>query len=146
LQGQLESIAVQTFTHWRRLVSDNGSTDNTREIITQFMVQNTRFNITVIDGPSQGFYQNFLSALRHDMCSDCMVAFCDQDDVWLPDKLERAVRHLGCDKPRTYGSVVQMVDADLNLMSQTPAPARTVDFANLLVENCIVGNSLQRYY
>lgn len=142
LQSQLESIVAQTFTHWQLLISDDGSTDNTREIITQFMEQNTHFNITVIDGPSQGFCQNFLSALRHDMCSGCMVAFCDQDDIWLPDKLERAVRHLGGDKPRAYGSVVQMVDADLNLMSQTRAPARTVDFANLLVENCIVGSSL----
>jgi glycosyltransferase involved in cell wall biosynthesis len=142
LQDQLNSIAAQGFSHWRLLISDDGSSDNTRDIVTEFTMQNPDLDITVIDGPERGFCHNFLSALRHDLCRDCMVAFCDQDDVWLPDKLERAMQHLGGGKPRAYGSVVQMVDVDLKPLSQSPAPERIVDFANLLVENCIVGNSL----
>jgi glycosyltransferase involved in cell wall biosynthesis len=142
LNAQLDSLLKQTFTDWRLLVSDDGSTDQTCEMIRKFATQNPDRDIKLIDGPAQGFASNFLSALRHEMCCECMVAFCDQDDVWLPEKLERAVSHLQNDIPRAYGSVVQMVDADLNVLSQTPAPKYPVNFENLLVENCTVGNTV----
>ena len=142
LQAQLNSLLLQTCRAWRLLVSDDGSTDRTCDIIREFAAQNPNHEITLIDGPRQGFSQNFLSALRHDFCRDCMVAFCDQDDVWHPEKLERAIPHLQTDIPRAYGSVVQTVDANLNIKSQTPTPKHPVNFANLLVENCTVGNTV----
>jgi glycosyltransferase involved in cell wall biosynthesis len=142
LPAQLASLTAQTFTDWRLLASDDGSTDQTREVLHQFAAENPGRKIEIIDGPAQGFAQNFLSALQHEMCRDCLVAFCDQDDVWHPEKLERAVPHLQNDTPRSYGSVVQMVDGDLNVLSQTPVPKFPVDFANMLVENCTVGNSV----
>lgn len=142
LSAQLDSLNAQTFANWRLLVSDDGSTDQTREVLHQFAINNPDREIKIIDGPAQGFAQNFLSALRHEMCRNCLVAFCDQDDVWHSEKLERAILHLENDLPRAYGSVVQMVDGDLNVLSQTPAPKFSVNFANLLVENCTVGNSV----
>lgn len=142
LQAQLDSLLGQTLTDWRLLISDDGSSDRTREIIHRFATQNPNCDIKLIDGPGQGFARNFMSALHHEMCRDCIVAFCDQDDVWHPQKLERAVVHLENDIPRAYGSVVQMVDADMNILSQTPAPQTLVDFGNLLVENCTVGNTV----
>jgi glycosyltransferase involved in cell wall biosynthesis len=142
LQAQLNALIAQTFTDWRLLISDDGSTDQTCEIIRQFQVDHPEYDIRLIDGPRQGFGKNFLSALRHDLCRDCMVAFCDQDDVWHPQKLERAVAHLQNDIPRAYGSVVQMTDVDLNVMSQTTAPKYPVTFTNLLVENSTVGNTV----
>jgi glycosyltransferase involved in cell wall biosynthesis len=142
LAAQLDSLNAQTFTNWRLLVSDDGSTDQTREILHQFAMRNPDREVKIIDGPAQGFAQNFLSALQHEMCRDCLVAFCDQDDVWHAEKLERAIPHLDNNLPRAYGSVVQMVDGDLNVLSQTPAPQYPVNFANVLVENCTVGNSV----
>jgi glycosyltransferase involved in cell wall biosynthesis len=142
LHAQLNSLIAQTFTDWQLLISDDGSSDQTHQIIRQFQVDNPTYNITLIDGPRQGFCQNFLTALGHELCRDCTVAFCDQDDVWHPEKLERAVAHLQNDIPRAYGSVVQMTDGDLNVVSETPVPKYPLNFANLLVENCIVGNTV----
>jgi len=144
LQDQLDSIAAQDYTNWRLLISDDGSSDQTCEIVDRFIALNPTLNIERISGPKQGFCKNYLTALCHYKDND-LVAFCDQDDVWLSNKLDRAVSffvNATDDIARVYGGVVQMVDANLNETRQTQPPRRSVDFANLLVENCIVGNTL----
>jgi hypothetical protein len=74
-----------------------------------------------------------------------MVAFCDQDDVWMPDKLERAVARLSAKQelqPVAYGSLVKVVDEELSPMYVTKEPKLPLSFANLLVENVISGNTI----
>lgn len=68
-------------------------------------------------------------------------AFCDQDDVWLPDKVERAARALErCDRntPALYCSRVEYVDESLRHLGFSRIPKR-IGFANALVENVAAG-------
>ncbi len=97
LPDQLDSIARQSHRDWRLFVSDDGSTDATRAILSDFARQHP---VTVVSGPALGCAAaNFLSALCHPDLPAGPVALADQDDVWLDGKLARAFRRLGPTKP-----------------------------------------------
>ena len=93
LSEQLESIDNQTHKNWRLVISDDGSSDNTLTIAKQFQDKWGSDRLEIRQGPQQGFCQNFLSMACDNTIRAGLYAFSDQDDIWMPDKLERAVRY-----------------------------------------------------
>lgn len=87
--GQLESIAQQTLLPAEVLVSDDGSTDATIELVKAFAAD-APFPLLLHTNPTRlGYAENFLAAAGR--ANGDVIAFCDQDDVWLPDKLASAL-------------------------------------------------------
>ena len=87
LAEQLESIARQTEPPAELVVCDDGSADATLEILEDFAAR-ARFPVRIHRNPENlGFADNFLRTAS--LCRESLVAFCDQDDVWLENKLER---------------------------------------------------------
>lgn len=87
LEAQLESIAQQTRLPDQLVISDDASTDETLAVLEQFKAE-APFPVQILaDGERRQFGRNFLNALSK--CTGDYIAFCDQDDVWLPQKLER---------------------------------------------------------
>lgn len=85
LLEQLLSIAAQSHTPHELVVTDDGSTDRTVEIAENF-ARTARFPVHVCKNEvNLGFGANFLKAAF--LAQGDWIAFCDQDDVWLPDKL-----------------------------------------------------------
>lgn len=85
LREQIDSLLAQSCQDWHLYVHDDGSTDQTVEIVSSYVRQHPD-KITLLDYPSQGgACQNFLSMLKHVEAPYYM--FCDQDDVWLPEKI-----------------------------------------------------------
>jgi len=114
LQEQLESYRNQTYSNWQLYVSDDHSTDNTVEIVRRFAstVSNT---VDVRYGMQEGYVQNFLSLVLDPIIQAQYFAYSDQDDIWLPDKLERAVAwHESAlqDRPALYCGRVRLITAD----------------------------------
>jgi glycosyltransferase involved in cell wall biosynthesis len=88
LAEQLESIAQQTLAPHELVVSDDGSTDSTLEIVEAF-AHRAPFPVRSERNLARlGFADNFLTAAG--LCEGELIAFADQDDVWLSTKLERA--------------------------------------------------------
>lgn len=86
LYQQLKSIENQTYPVSDVVIRDDGSTDSTLDIINEFQRRGT-LNITVIQNSKNlGVIKNF--ELTIGMCTGEFVALADQDDVWLPQKLE----------------------------------------------------------
>ena len=86
LEEQLNSFLTQTRLPVELVVSDDGSTDDTLAIIAAF-AQRAPFAVRVLEKNARlGFADNFLFAASQ--CRGDLVAFSDQDDVWLPGKLE----------------------------------------------------------
>jgi glycosyltransferase involved in cell wall biosynthesis len=136
---QLQSIEAQTLPAAQITVRDDGSTDGS-EVLVQGWAEG-RSNVRQLQGPRLGAANSFLALL--DGCGDeCdYFAFADQDDVWLPDKMERAVTRLsGVDgeEPAMYCSRAEYVGEDLEHIGYSRIPKR-VDFANALVENIAIG-------
>ncbi|MBQ9827389.1 MAG: glycosyltransferase family 2 protein [Lachnospiraceae bacterium] len=84
----LRSIEAQTFEDWRLIVSDDGSTDATVDIVREFMERMPEGRVElVVNVPGTGSARdNFMKALI--LCSGDYTMFCDQDDVWLETKIE----------------------------------------------------------
>ena len=85
LDAQLRSIAEQTLLPAEIVISDDGSTDGTAAVVEAF-ASATALPVRFIRQPvNLGVTQNFSAALA--LCQSELIALCDQDDVWLPDKL-----------------------------------------------------------
>ncbi len=90
LQEQLESLAGQTLVPDELVVCDDQSSDATVEILHRFALR-APFPVHVrVNDERLGWRGNFVEATG--LCSHDLVAFCDQDDVWYPGKLETIVR------------------------------------------------------
>jgi glycosyltransferase involved in cell wall biosynthesis len=92
LSQQLESFLGQTRLPDELCISDDGSTDRTREIINAFAAT-APFPVKSVLNPIRGgVNKNFENAVSH--CSGDVILFSDQDDVWLPPHIENLVAPL----------------------------------------------------
>jgi len=145
LRQQLESIAAQTHDDWSLWVSDDYSSDNTREIVEEF-ARSVPQRVNLVDGPGRGVAANFIFLLNHPELDLHPTALADQDDVWLPDKLERAVASLK--QRRDHGSptlicgATRVVGKDLEPLKQPATRLRQPSFRNALVETIAGGNTM----
>jgi glycosyltransferase involved in cell wall biosynthesis len=86
LRDQLDSILKQTLLPYEVVACDDGSTDSTLDILSDF-AQRARFPVRIIRNEQRlGVRANFARA--NSECRGDYVAPCDQDDVWLPERLE----------------------------------------------------------
>jgi len=101
LEEQLHSIVMQTSVCVRVFISVDASTDDTAEWCAAYVQQHAQATLLPPAGPFGGAAHNFFRLIRDVDFSDFdYVAFSDQDDIWYPDKLKRALSTLrtqGCD-------------------------------------------------
>ncbi len=145
LRAQLDSFAAQSHAHWSLIASDDGSTDESADIIQAFHKAHPAYPVTLRPGPRQGFVRNFLSLLRCAPPDTPFVALSDQDDVWFDDKLARAVRRLSDvarDVPALYCARTMICDRDLRPLGLSGAFRRAPDFRNALVQSIGGGNTM----
>ncbi len=109
IRQQIDSILAQTWQNWKLVIRDDGSTDQTGKILEEYCVADSR--IQVIYGENVGFCRSFYMALA--ACGeDGYYAFSDQDDIWKPEKLQRAVRWLQAkEKDETNAKQHQKTDS-----------------------------------
>lgn len=144
LQDQLDSYAKQTLLPALILVSDDGSTDATREILEQFSQAQPHLDVQVLEGPCRGVAQNFLYLLHQVPDHIDMVAFSDQDDIWLPEKLLRSAQMMGPENQATLycGRTLEwQAETDMRRLSQYRA-GHTTGFRHALVQNIAGGNTM----
>ncbi len=85
LREQLDSLAAQTYLPTELVICDDISTDETIDIVSNF-ASSAPFNVRIIINENRLFFQrNFVKAAAS--CSSELIAFCDQDDIWMPEKL-----------------------------------------------------------
>ncbi|MGI4764446.1 MAG: glycosyltransferase [Janthinobacterium lividum] len=82
---QLRSLAAQTLLPTELVVTDDGSTDETLHLLEAFAAT-APFPVRVHVNPKRlGYAANFMRCAG--LCTGSLIAFCDQDDIWNPDKL-----------------------------------------------------------
>ena len=147
LRDQLDSIAKQTYNKWTLIVSDDGSTDETVNIVNIF-AHNSQQSVKLMCGPCTGsLTDNFWHLIKHSPLqnSQDLYAFCDQDDVWFENKLERAVnwhlQHLE-DPLRLFCGRTKLVNDQLIPIGLSPSLSRPPSFGNALVQNISSGNTM----
>lgn len=123
LREQLESVVAQRGVTPRIIVRDDGSRDETPQILQEYWDRGyLEYKICRNIGPSASFMQQVFDAP-----ADSYYAFCDQDDVWLPEKLNVAVDRLASvpqDRPALYFSALIVVNERLQELGSIVAGLR----------------------
>lgn len=145
LPPQIGSIVQQSAHFWSLWVSDDGSTDNTLEVLSRYEVTVCADRLRLIKGPGAGFVRNFLSLVGNPEIQADYFCYSDQDDVWLPDKLEHAIAILQqypTDVPALYCSRTLIIDESGNERGQSLLDSANPSFANALIQNIGSGNTM----
>ena len=151
LEEQIESIFRQSYPNWRILARDDGSKDQTVKLLRQYADREPdRFQLLDDDIGNLGLVGNF-SRLAEQSDAD-YIAFCDQDDVWLEDKLSISMERMlaleaehGAGVPILAHTDLVTVDGALQTIDgsywhyQGLSPCFTADFRRLLVRNVVTG-------
>lgn len=122
LSQQLDSLYLQENVDFHILARDDGSKDGTLNLLRKY--SRDKGKMTIIEGDNVGAAVCFFKLIQYaveSMQKYDYYAFCDQDDVWYSDKLDRAVRCLGAsDNPlKLYFSMAKLCDANDNIIGLT---------------------------
>ncbi len=145
LKEQLDSILKQRDCGFNLWVSDDGSTDDTLRILKSYQSSWGTQSLSIEPGPQQGYAANFLSLASRASIEADYYAFADQDDIWEPDKLSRAIdklRLIDEDVPALYCARTRLIDQYGKGCGYTPIRRRRPSFANSLVQSLASGNSM----
>jgi glycosyltransferase involved in cell wall biosynthesis len=141
IDTQLESIFSQTYKNITVSVRDDGSSDDTINILNNYKrkFKNLKIKASNNVGPTESFFQ-----LLKDVDSDSLyVAFADQDDLWFDDKISKAIeciQDLDPCIPVLYCSNVSLTDSELNITKDRRWDKDLVhSFYNALLENFVQG-------
>jgi glycosyltransferase involved in cell wall biosynthesis len=139
LRVQLDSIREQTHGNWVCMISDDRSSDETFDRLTELTSGDPRF--VVSRSPDRlGFYRNFERALSMAPADADYVNLCDQDDRWHPAKLERLIDGMG-DAQLIY-SDARIVSPHGDLVRPSYWTERRnnyTNFGSLLLANSVTG-------
>lgn len=136
IEQQIESITNQTYSNIEIYVRDDGSKDNTVKILQDYEKQG---KIKLIKGENVGVVNSFYNCLKEAIDKGEIFAYCDQDDKWHEDKIERAVQALQKEEnniPVLYFSEFNYCDENLNFLNKSKLNKKGVSFRNSIVE-CI---------
>lgn len=151
IDEQLESYAAQTLLPMELVVTDDGSTDDTCERVERFAGR-APFPVRLFRNPERlNFRDNFMRAAS--LCEGRYIAYSDQDDCWLPTKLETGLRrlrqdgsalaihtaHIGDERLAVIGRLGQSIPGDgvLEPLSALPLPGGSYGFT-LLFERSLL--------
>lgn len=138
LRQQMDSILSQTYEPVTVLIRDDGSTDGTIDILEEY--QSKYKQIQYYQGKNVGPAASFFDLMLHADAAD-YYAFCDQDDVWQPKKIECAVKCLlhAKNEVALYCSNVELVNEQLETIAPISAAPRLISFGNAVVEGACTG-------
>ena len=149
LPEQLDSLAAQTHQNWVLIASDDGSTDDTLRVLKAYQAKWPDGKLIIKEGSKQGFCANFLSMACDPKVKADYYAFCDQDDVWLPNKLEVAVANIAAHQvhkdvtlPYLYCGRTTYVSEKLEPIGISPLFVFPAKFRNALVQSIAGGNTM----
>jgi len=151
IKNQIESIIAQNHDNWLLIVRDDGSCDQTCELLNNFSSADKRILVTPSQNKNIGVVQSYLQLLQHS--SSPYFMFADQDDLWLPEKINLTLhaltnQHTDTSLPRLVYSDLQVVDSDLRVIHpsflkyQRLKPAKFASFRRELLQNIVTGCTL----
>lgn len=151
LRQQIESLLGQDYGNLTILARDDGSTDPTPEILETFAARfPDRVKLVEVTSTNSGILSNFLSLMRASTAD--YVCFCDQDDVWLPDKVRKSKAVMdelelkwGAKTPLLVFTDLCVVDEQLNTLypsfwkHMNIDPEWANDLSRLLINPAVTG-------
>ncbi|HEP1820123.1 TPA: glycosyltransferase family 2 protein [Streptococcus suis] len=145
LAEQIRSIQEQTFADWSLLIRDDGSIDQTKDLLQDFARQDSRIRLIDIEEQKNlGVIKSFHRLVQYEKAD--YYFFSDQDDVWLPDKLEVSLQEAQsypADQPLMVYMDLTVVNQDLQVMTESMIRSQShhanTQLVEELTENTVTG-------
>ncbi len=135
LREQLDSLLKQEGVDFNIFVRDDGSKDNTCEILQEYADKGL---LTYVKGENLGFSKSFSWLINNAPKAD-FYSCCDQDDVWLSTKVLDGVNALeNIDEPATYFTSLNVVDENLNLITKDSHSHYNNESETLFADNVLM--------
>lgn len=116
LRAQIDSILMQLQTSDELIVSDDGSTDDTLAILTNYGANDSR--VKLVAGPQKGLIKNFENAINQ--AQGEIIFLADQDDIWLPDKVA-TMKDIFLQQPHLQVVIGDLIVTNVLLQPQEPS-------------------------
>lgn len=146
IQEQLKSIEYQTTSNWILIVSDDGSNDSTINLLRAFQKKIGSEKVYIKQGPKQGFAKNFLSLAVDPSIKADYYCFADQDDVWLPNKIQSAITKANqinnVEVPYLYIGRTIYTNENLDPYGMSKIIRKNLSFENALIQSVAGGNTM----
>jgi len=146
---QLNSLTAQTYPLFEIIICDDNSTDSTVAILKSYeeKIENAIHISIYCNKENIGYVKNFQKAISH--CSGDYLVFCDQDDIWLSDKIAIQYQALSEAKALAVFSDAFLVDAKARDLGMSLWEAvfgcnipQKIDFRAFYLTNCVTGCTL----
>lgn len=144
---QLDSIFSQTYKDWVVYIHDDGSKDRTMQIVSEYAEKYPE-QVVIVDGPSTGGARNNFFYLMSKVDSEYYMC-CDQDDVWMPEKIEKTFRLMketetNKEIPCLIFTDLTVVDGELNIIAEQMSKYQNLECKNtsinqMLMQNVVTG-------
>lgn len=113
IMDTIESIINQTYPYWELLITDDCSTDNSVEIIANYVVKDSRIKLLKTETNSgAGVCRN--KSIEN--AQGRFIAFCDSDDCWFPHKLEKQLKFMRLKESALSYSSYMVMDESKTIM------------------------------
>ena len=145
LDDQLRSLAAQAHPLIDIWASDDGSTDGTLAILSDWRGRWNKGSFGIREGPGSGFADNFRTLICNEAADADFFAFCDQDDLWQADKLATALawmRTRDASLPLLFCSRTLTISQSGDVIGMSPLFSRPPSFRNALVQSLAGGNTM----
>lgn len=134
----MDSLLQQDYPNIKIHIRDDGSSDETQEILTQYAEKYPQ-KVTITLGENIGFFHSFMTLLSEKRGENDFYAWCDQDDIWESSKISAALDKIrDREKPALYFSRITFFDDESDAKHKSDIP-KTIGFRNALVENVVAG-------
>lgn len=145
LADQIRSIQEQTFSDWTLLIRDDGSTDQTCQIIEEFVREDERIRfINPDDMTNVGVVKSFHALVKYEQAD--FYFFSDQDDVWLPEKMQMCLDEADLypsQEPLMVYTDLTIVNQDLEVLAESMIRSQShhanTELVQELTENTVTG-------
>lgn len=150
IEEQLRSLLDQSHANINIIIRDDGSSDGTKKIVSAYAARFPDRIKFIDESKNLGSTKSFLRLL--DLSGADYLMFCDQDDVWCRDKVERILKKMKeleafqeKERPILIFSDLKVVDVNLNVLSESLWRAQKLDpsialhWKRLLAQNVVTG-------
>lgn len=137
----IESVQAQTYENWEMVIVDDCSNDDTKAIVERYIARDSRIKYHCLEANSGAAVARTKAM---ELAQGEFMAFCDSDDLWLPEKLQRQLAFMQETGHAFTCTAYEQIDEQGQSLERVIKTITKTDYNRLLLD-CPVGNSTVMY-
>lgn len=141
IEETIKSAQEQTYSKWEMIIVDDCSTDNTKEIVSKYILEDSRIKYFCLEKNSGAAVARTKAI---ELANGQFIAFLDSDDLWTKDKLEKQMNFMKKNDIAFSCTTYEQVDENGKSLNKIIKTVPKADYNRVLLD-CPVGNSTVMY-